>query len=148
MGQNMNKSILGLMATTVVLSATVSANAYSLTGQRALVGQSKQQIAQCAGGKLISKQKVSGGSAWTYRSRGRDNFLHIWRHIKPNDPTVDDNNGSFVPRAPASILYKINCDVRFIFKGGRVRRVDYSTNGGNWQRKLICGVVTDYCLPY
>ena len=144
----MNKSILGVLAGLLVLGAASSANAYSLTGQRVLVGQTKQQIAQCAGGDLVSKQKIRGGSAWTYRSSGRRTSLHAWRHSKPYDPTTDRKGGAFMSNAPASLLYKIDCDVRFTFKGNRVRRVDYYSNGGAWAHKLVCGVVTDYCLPY
>jgi len=143
----MNKVILGIFSTVLMASTTISANAFSLTGQNGLVGQSKKQIAQCAGGQLVAKHKIRGGSTWIYRSRGRDNYLHIWKHSKPSDPTTDDR-GSFTPRAPASLLYKINCDVSFSFRGDRVNRVEYLSNGGFWQHKLICGVLTDYCLPY
>ncbi|MHA1522829.1 MAG: hypothetical protein ACTSY1_00325 [Alphaproteobacteria bacterium] len=144
----MNKLILGALAAIVTLGAIPSAMGYSLIGQRILVGQTKQQIAHCAGGQLIDKQKIRGGSIWTYRSSGRRTSLHVWQHSKPYDPTTDSKSGSIYANAPASLLYKIDCDVRFVFKGNRVRRVEYYSNGGAWAHKLVCGVVTDYCLPY
>jgi len=117
------------------------ASAGFFTSSRFIAGKSKAEIAECAGGDLISKKKNS----WTYQSVGTKFYKHVWKN---RPPEISIPGGSYTANAgfTPSILHNNKCNVTFRFKKGVVSDMEFKANVRGTQREFTCGIVTDRCL--